>query len=252
MSNFSIALLVTTLAGLSTAIGSIISLAFHKPSDKFMTFVLGFSAGVMILVSFVELLQAGIDRIGFLSGHIAFFAGIAVMFLIDILVPHSFGGESTDGSSGKSEKLLRMGLFVALGIGIHNFPEGIGVFIGALSDPKLGTAIAVAIAIHNIPEGIAVAAPIYAATGDRRKAFLWSALSGLAEPVGALLAAAVLMPILNETVLAIALALVAGIMIYISLDELVPAARAFGYEHLAIAGTALGMMVMAASLELLR
>jgi ZIP family zinc transporter len=148
--------------------------------------------------------------------------------------------------------LLKTGLFVALGIGIHNFPEGMAAFAGALEDPSLGIAIAVAIAIHNIPEGLAVSAPVYAATGSRAKAFWWSFLSGVAEPVGAGLAALVLMPFLNETVLGFVLAAVAGIMVFISLDELVPIARSFGEEHLSIVGVVVGMVVMALSLWMLQ
>jgi ZIP family zinc transporter len=224
-----------------------------KPNDKVMSMTLGFSAGIMILVSFVELLPIGIQKIGFLSAHLVFFIGIGVMFAIDILIPHSFGGEDHGGvSEKKTPPLLRTGLFVAMGIAIHNFPEGAATFVSALADPKLGVALAVAIAIHNIPEGLAVAAPIYAATGSHKKAFFYSAISGLAEPLGALIAAVFLLPILNQAVLAVTLAFVAGIMVYIALDELLPSARAFGHEHLTIAGATLGMVVMAASLQLLR
>jgi ZIP family zinc transporter len=146
---------------------------------------------------------------------------------------------------------MRTGLLVALGLGIHNFPEGMATFAGTLQDVSLGVAIAGAIALHNIPEGLAVSAPIYAATGSRSKAFLWSFLSGLAEPVGAGVAAFFLLPILNETVLGLMLAVVAGIMVFISLDELVPVARSYGEEHLSIVGVGVGMAVMAASLWLL-
>ena len=146
---------------------------------------------------------------------------------------------------------LRHRPFVALGLGIHNFPEGMATFVGTLEDPSLGIAIAVAIAIHNIPEGLAVSAPVYAATGSRGKAFLWSFLSGVAEPLGAGLAALVLMPYLNETVLGYVLSAVAGIMVFISIDELVPVSRCFGEEHLSIVGIVVGMAVMAFSLRLL-
>ena len=148
--------------------------------------------------------------------------------------------------------MLKTGLLVALGIGIHNFPEGMASFVGALKDPSLGIAIAVAIAIHNIPEGLAVSAPVYAATGSRGKAFLWSFLSGVAEPIEAGLAALLLLPFLNDAVLGFVLAVVAGIMVFISLDELLPAARSFGEEHLSIVGVVGGMVVMAVSLWLLR
>ena len=247
------ALLLSALAGLSTTVGSLAGIFIRKPGPRFMTLTLGFSGGVMILVSFVELLQGGIEVIGFAPAHLAFFGGMVAMFLVDALIPHDYMGEHhhTEEKTRQGQ-LLKTGLFVALGIGIHNFPEGMAAFAGALEDPALGIAIAVAIAVHNIPEGLAVSAPVYAATGSRGKAFWWSFLSGVAEPVGAGLAALVLMPFLNETVLGLVLAAVAGIMVFISLDELVPVARSFGEEHLAIVGVVVGMVVMALSLWMLQ
>jgi len=249
--NVGMALLLTTLAGLSTTLGSALGVLVKKPGGRFMSLTLGFSAGVMILVSFVELLPKGVESIGFAAAHIALFLGMAAMFLIDVLIPHEYMGEHADGHD-KERQLLKTGLFVALGVGIHNFPEGMATFAGTLQDIRLGSAIAVAIAIHNIPEGLAVSAPIYAATGDRRRAFLWSFLSGVAEPLGAALAALLLFPFLNETVLGVMLSAVAGIMVFISLDELLPVSRSFGEEHLSIVGVIVGMVVMAASLWLLR
>jgi ZIP family zinc transporter len=247
------ALLLSALAGLSTTLGSLVGVFVRKPGPRFMTLTLGFSGGVMILVSFVELLQGGIDAIGFGPAHLAFFGGMGAMFLIDALIPHDYMAEHHHTEEEKRQgQLLKTGLFVALGIGIHNFPEGMAAFAGALEDPALGIAIAVAIAIHNIPEGLAVSAPVYAATGSRGKAFLWSFLSGLAEPIGAGLAALVLMPFLSEMVLGFVLASVAGIMVFISLDELMPVARSFGEEHLSIVGVVVGMMVMSLSLWMLQ
>jgi ZIP family zinc transporter len=248
--NVAMALLLTTVAGLSTTIGSFLGLVVKKPGKNFMGFTLGFSAGVMVLVSFVELLQGSIDSIGFLYAHIGFFIGMASIFLIDLLVPHEYIGQHDH--KGSDNGLMRVGLLVAFGIGIHNFPEGMATFAGALEDVRLGIAIAVAIAIHNIPEGLAVSAPIYAATGSRGKAFLWSFLSGISEPVGAGLAALILMPFLTEAVLGWVLAWVAGIMVSISIDELVPAAKSFGSEHTPILGAILGMLIMALSLWLLK
>ena len=247
------ALLLSALAGLSTTLGSLLGILVRKPGPRFMAATLGFSAGVMILVSFVELLQGAIEAIGFAPSLLAFFGGMAGMFLIDALIPHDYLAERhrTEEEAGNGG-LLKTGLLVALGIGIHNFPEGMASFAGALKDPSLGVAIAVAIAIHNIPEGLAVSAPVYAATGSRGKAFLWSFLSGVAEPIGAGVAALLLLPFLNEAVLGVVLALVAGIMVFISLDELLPAARSFGEEHLSIVGVVGGMVVMAVSLWLLR
>ena len=260
MPNVGIALILTALAGLSTGIGSLIGIATRRePGPRFMTMTLGFAAGVMVTVSFVELLPGGIETIGFGPAQVAFFGGMLSMFLIDALVPHTYIAERhpaergrREGGRGRRQRLLETGLFVALGLGIHNFPEGMATFTATLKDVQLGIAIAVAIAMHNIPEGLAVSAPIYAATGSRSQAFLWSFLAGLAEPAGAALAAVVLLPFLTDALLGWLLSAVAGIMIFISLDELVPAARAFGEEHLAITGVILGMMVMTVSLLMLR
>ena len=248
-SSIGFALMLSALAGLSTTIGSLLGLFVRKPGPRFMTLTLGFSAGTMILVSFVELLQGGIEAIGLGAAHLAFFGGMAVIFLIDALIPHDYMAEhhKTEGETHQSQ-LMRAGLFTALGLAIHNFPEGMASFAGALESVEVGIAIALAVAVHNIPEGLAVSAPVYAATGSRGRAFLWSFLSGLAEPLGAGLAALVLMPFLNETVLGIVLAAVAGIMVFISIDELLPVSRSFGEEHLSIVGIVAGMAVMAFSL----
>ncbi|MCI2425038.1 zinc transporter ZupT [Candidatus Acetothermia bacterium] len=251
--NFGLAFLITMLAGLSTAVGGLIGIIVRKPGPRFMALALGFSAGVMILLSYVQLLQGGIEQIGFVYAHLAFFVGMGVMFLVDISVPHNFLVEDHRiGTDERSRRMMKTGWFVALGITTHNFPEGMATFMATLVDPSLGLAIAVAIAFHNIPEGIAVAAPIYAATNRRKKAFLWSFFAGLSEPVGAGLAALVLMPFLTDTVLSYVLAVVGGAMVFISLDELIPATRIFKQDHIAISGVIAGMIVMAVSLWLLR
>jgi ZIP family zinc transporter len=217
-----------------------------------MAFALGLSGGVMLQVSFVELLQQGIQSVGFAPANLAFFAGMAAMFLVDVLVPHDYIGEHHRVKAGKHHRqLLKTGFFVALGVAIHNFPEGIASLASTLDDARLGVAVAAAIALHNIPEGLAVAAPVYAATGSRRKAFMWSFLSGVAEPVGAGLAALALTPFLTETLLGYVVAAVAGIMVFISLDELVPVACSFGEKHVPIVGAGVGMVVMALSLWVL-
>jgi ZIP family zinc transporter len=271
--NIGLALLLPVLAGLSTTIGSILGIVAQKPGPRMMSVSLGFAAGVMILISFTELLPHGIETIGFLGGYIAFFCGMAAMFAIDILVPHHYMAEEQDrrahapeasrrrwpghgarkhrSASVQEGRLLRTGLLVAFGVTIHNFPEGIATFAGALHDSRLGIAIGLAIALHNIPEGLAISVPVYAATGSRAKAFLWSFLSGIAEPVGALVAALFLLPFLSEALLSVVLAGVAGVMIFISLDELVPVACSLGEQHLSILGVGIGMAIMAASLWLL-
>ena len=150
----------------------------------------------------------------------------------------------------KSGKLMRMGVFTALAIGIHNFPEGLATFVSALQEPSVALPIVVAIAIHNIPEGIAVSVPIYQATGSKCKAFNYSFLSGLAEPLGALIGWLILLPIMNDIVYGVIFAGVAGIMVFISFDELLPAAQEYGEHHLSLYGLISGMGVMAVSLLL--
>src|SRR3972149_10564611 len=245
-------LLVTSIAGLSTTIGSILGLIFKRESSKFMSSVLGFTAGVMIGVSFFELLPAGFKEVGFTRASIAFIAGFILIFLIDYFIPHEYIGKKEKINDGTDRKLLRTGLFVALGIGIHNFPEGMATFYSSMVDIKIGIAIAVAIAIHNIPEGIAVSAPIYKATGSRGKAFLWSFLSGVAEPIGAMLTALVLLPFINPQVLGYLLSGIAGLMVFIAIDELLPVSKSYGYLHLPIVSFIAGMIVMILSLILIK
>lgn len=255
---------LTLFAGLSTGIGSAIAFFTHKTNTKFLSVSLGFSAGVMIYVSFVEILLKArlslVEASGLHAGSwitvISFFGGILLIGIIDKLIPSVENPheirlvEEMDKPQGKNRKLIRMGMFTALAIAIHNFPEGLATFTAALNDPSLGVLIAVAIAIHNIPEGIAVSVPIYYATGSKRKAFMLSFLSGLAEPVGALVGYLILMPFMTPLFFGILFAGVAGIMVFISLDELLPAAREYGEHHLSIYGLIAGMGVMAVSLLL--
>jgi ZIP family zinc transporter len=255
---------LTIFAGLSTGIGSLIALLSRKLNPNFLCGALGFSAGVMIYVSMIEIFVKARDSLGIALGAksgyivtvISFFSGIAIVALIDKLVPsfenpHEIKNiDETAYEKRSDKKLLRMGLFSALAIGIHNFPEGLATFMGALNDPTLGVSIAVAIAIHNIPEGIAVSVPIYFATKSRRKAFTLSFLSGLAEPVGALVGFFVLKSFFNASTFGIVFAGVAGIMIYISLDELLPTAEEYGKHHIVITGLIAGMALMAVSLLL--
>lgn len=284
-----IAFLFTLGAGLATGIGSALAFFTDRTNTRFLSVALGFSAGVMIYVSFMEILPKASaamhsvygEEAGTLYTTLGFFAGIALIALIDQFVPHIVNPhearftEDMDADEkieqGRVElglasiyprtsqlkarpvsraQLMRTGLLSALAIAIHNFPEGIAVFTAALSHPEVGLAIAMAIALHNIPEGIAVSVPIFYATGNRNRAFGFSFLSGLAEPLGAVLAFLFLYPYLNETMFGFLFALVAGIMVFISLDELLPAAEEYGNHHLSIYGLIAGMAVMAASLVL--
>jgi len=260
---FWFALSLTIIAGLSTGVGSLLAFLSKSFNPRLLAGALGFSAGVMIYVSMIEifvkakdsLVEVYGDKTGYLVTTVAFFAGIALIALIDALVPerenpHEPHEGSEAGTKPAHAGLMRMGLFSALAIAIHNFPEGLATFVGALSDPALGISITIALAIHNIPEGIAVAMPIYYATGNRRKAFLYSALSGFAEPVGALVGFFLLQQIFGESMFGFTFAAVAGIMVYISLDELLPTAEKYGEHHRAIFGLIAGMAVMAVSLVL--
>ena len=254
---------LTLFAGLSTGIGSALAFFAKRTNTKFLSIALGFSAGVMIYVSFTEMffearkhLVAGTGEVfGNWLTVISFFGGIFVIAVIDRLVP-SFENpheihkieEMANGKPDDFNKLYRSGMFTALALAIHNFPEGLAAFSSALIDIKLGIPIAIAIAIHNIPEGIAVSIPIFYATGDKKKAFFYSFLSGLAEPVGAVIGYLILFSFFNDIVFGILFASVAGIMVFISLDELLPASREYGEPHLSIYGLIAGMAIMSVSL----
>ncbi|ENU0654049.1 zinc transporter ZupT [Campylobacter jejuni] len=280
-----IAMLLTLFAGFSTAIGSIIAFFSRKDDLRVLSLGLGFSAGVMIYISFMEILPTALkDFKNYYNSHWAellglacFFGGILISLLIDKLIPEDVNphepkedlselkicplpqkgqnppkfhpGEKLHQINTKA--LKRTGIFTALAIAIHNFPEGFATFISSLDNLTLGIAIAIAVAIHNIPEGLAVSLPIYHATGDKKKAFIYSALSGFAEPLGAFVGALILLPFISDLTLAISFAVIAGIMVFISLDELLPAAKTYDKAHDSLYGLIAGMAIMALSLNLL-
>jgi ZIP family zinc transporter len=262
--NFWLAFGLTVFAGLSTGIGSALAFFTKSTNTRFLSLSLGFSAGVMIYVSFFEILQKarlslepafGETRAAWYAVG-AFFLGILIIGLIDRLIPsyenpHEIRRVEEVLQEGKKDpKLVRMGMFTALAIAIHNFPEGIATFMAGLTDMTIAIPIAVAIAIHNIPEGIAVSVPISYGTGSKKKGFYLSFLSGLAEPVGALMAYFLLMPFLSDSLFGFIFAGVAGIMVFISIDELLPTAREYGLHHHAVYGFVAGMAIMALSLLL--
>ena len=268
------AFMLTLLAGLATGLGSALAFFTRQTNTRFLSLALGFSAGVMLYVSFVEIFPKARAALGtemsansaYWFTALGFFGGILVIALIDKLVPayenphqpHSVEemdlGMANLPRNNEHDflKLRRTGMMAALAIAIHNFPEGIATFTAALTDPHLGVAIAIAIAIHNIPEGIAVSIPLFYATGDRGKAFKLSFLSGLAEPVGALVGYFLLLPFFSPVVFGLLFAGVAGIMVFIALDGLLPAAEEYGEHHLCTYGVVSGMGVMALSLLLLQ
>ena len=259
MSNFWIAFILTLLAGLSTSIGAFISLFSKRDNKQFLAAALGFSAGVMIYVSLVDLFQQGISdmssslslKTATIYGVIAFFGGILLIAVIDRLIPacdnpHEIQKNNEGISCNK--RLFKVGVLTAIAIAIHNFPEGIATFISGLQDLSLALPIAFAIALHNIPEGIAVATPIYYATGNKKRAFFLSSISGLAEVLGGLMGYLILRPFINDVVLGMVLCAVAGIMVFISIDELIPTAKEYDKGHISIYGFVIGMLIMAVSI----
>ena len=300
MSDVWIALGLTLFAGMATGIGSAIAFFAKQTNYRFLSVATGFSAGVMLYVSFVEIFVKGTDALvvayGGYWGHwinaASFFGGILLIGIIDNLIPSAenpheihtpqetaplhdasaplpdfdaIAADPAHAAPGAHDhrvdhnKLMRMGMFTALAIAIHNFPEGLATFLAALEDPSVGVAIAIAIALHNIPEGISVSVPIFYATGNRMKAFFYSLLSGLAEPVGAVIAYMGLRFFLGgdsgaipPQVMGLLFGGVAGIMVYISLDELLPTSRAYGKGHDTILGLLAGMAMMALSLLLMK
>jgi ZIP family zinc transporter len=275
---------ITLFAGMATGIGGLIAFFAKRTKTTFLAFSLGFSAGVMIFISFTEILtEAGdIMRMNYDAApaawltFLSFIIGIGLSAAIDKILPsqgnphelkrvEQMHPETRDpdkpeckgrrrrmGWSGaRDQKLMRLGVFTAIAIGIHNFPEGIATFMSAMSDVTVGVSIAIAVAIHNIPEGIAVSVPVYYATGSRKKALTWSVLSGFSEPVGAVAGYFILSMLDSDVSLGYVFAMVAGIMIYISFDELLPAAHKYGKHHVAIYGLISGMIVIGLSLILL-
>lgn len=257
ISTILVALGVTLLAGLATGLGALVTMFARHDNRRLLTFAMGLSAGVMVYISFVELLPEateafGGDRMAQVYTLLAFFGGVALIALIDALVPEDENPHEQHSldelTRTDNHHLKRTGTMLALAIGIHNFPEGMATFVTALDGMELALPIVVAIAIHNIPEGIAVFVPIYHSTGSRSKAFKYTILSGLSEPLGAIAGMFFLLPFWAPALNAACLAAVAGIMVYISFDELLPGAEKHGHHHMALAGVLSGMALMGLSL----
>jgi ZIP family zinc transporter len=258
------AFLLTAIAGCATGIGSALAYLTHHTKRRLLSASLGFSAGVMIYVSFVELFYQAQGTLAEVYGKVwggavtalSFFGGMLLIATIDFLVPsyenpHEVGLVEEMQPTFDVGKLHRLGLLTAIAIGIHNFPEGIATFFAALTDRTVGLSVALAIALHNIPEGISISIPIYYATGNRRKAFWYSFLSGVSEPLGAIIGYLILRPFFTNQMMGIIFAGVAGIMVFISLDQLVPHAKKYDEGHQSVYGLISGMAIMAITLILL-
>lgn len=263
ISNVIVAIALTLFAGLATGLGGLLSMAARRTSTRLLAFAMGLSAGVMVYISFMEMLPEAVSAIEPLYGGraatvyalAAFFGGIGLIALIDWLVPEDENPHEAhtldELKNPGNHHLRRTGIMLAAAIGIHNFPEGMATFVSALDNLEVAVPIVVAVAIHNIPEGIAVYVPIFHSTGSRSKALKFTFLSGLAEPLGALAGMLFLLPFWSATVNAMCLAAVAGIMVYISFDELLPGAERHGHHHASIIGVVAGMAIMAVSLLLM-
>ncbi len=264
MENIGFAFLLTLIAGMATAVGSCIAFFTPHGNTRFLAGALGFSAGVMIFISFTDLLPLSRELLisqGIFIPEVwvlgAFFAGIIITALIDMTIPsienpHEIKKSPKDikelNQQGHNRsKLLRLGLITAIILALHNFPEGMATFIAATQSTEIALSITVAIALHNIPEGIAISMPVFYATGSKKTAFIYSAASGLSEPAGAICGYLLMRPFMSDTLVGLIFAAIAGIMIYISFDELLPAARAYGKHHLTIIGLFSGMLLMGIS-----
>lgn len=250
-----LAILLTSLAGLATGLGGALILLVHGEHNGLLGAGLGLSGGVMVYVAFLELLPASAQMLGEPLGGVwsttAFFVGMGLSVVIDRLVPeHSNPHEAvtTQSLSPERGRLQRIGIMTAVAIAVHNFPEGIATFTAAMHDPTVGISVGVAVALHNVPEGIAVALPLHQATGNRRKAVLWATLSGLAEPLGAGLGYLLVGAALGDDGMGAVLAAVAGIMVFLSLDQLLPNAKRYGSGHESVYGLLAGMLLMALTL----
>ena len=250
-SNFVIALALATFAGLSTGIGGMIVAMVKKVDDQLLAAALGFSAGIMLTVSLADMLPHGgetfVAEFGRVVGALCIIGtiviGILLSMLTDAIVP-DHGGEMRKGRNN----LHRVGVVTAIAICIHNFPEGIATFMSSYADIQFGLPLSVSVALHNIPEGMAVAMPIYYATRSRKKAVGYALLSGLSEPLGALLTYLLLHRYMNDIMLASLFGIIVGLMCYIAFDELIPSSLSYNYPHVSLAGVMLGILIMTGSI----
>ena len=260
-SNVLLALAVTTAAGLATGLGGLLVFTTRTPNARMLAFGLAFAGGAMVYVSLSDILNKSIaafslafgDARGFTYGTFAFLGGVLLIVIIDRLIPNPHERLETDDPFFREhnrEYIKRVGLLTAAAITAHNFPEGLATFFATLADPSVGLPLAFAIAIHNIPEGIAIAVPVYYATNNKGYAFAACLASGLAEPVGAIIGYVLLGPFLSEALFGAIFGIIAGIMVFLALDELLPAAKRYAKGHETVYGLVTGMGALAISLVL--
>ncbi|WP_343711497.1 zinc transporter ZupT [Kosakonia radicincitans] len=251
----SVPLILTILAGAATFIGAILGVLGQKPSNRVLAFSLGFAAGIMLLISLMEMLPAALatENMSPMLGYGMFVVGLLGYFALDRMLPHAHPQDLMQGTQRTFPRgLRRTAILLTMGISLHNFPEGIATYVTASNDLELGLGIAFAVALHNIPEGLAVAGPVYAATGSKRSAVFWAGISGLAEILGGVLAWLILGSLLSPVVMAAIMATVAGIMVALSVDELMPLAKEIDPNNNPSYGVLCGMSVMGLSLVALQ
>ncbi|WP_373505267.1 zinc transporter ZupT [Aestuariivirga sp.] len=257
--NFAIALAVCAAAALSTVLGSLFVVFAKEPNPRLLSFGLAFAGGAMVYVSLVEIFWKADSSFAvlydpkqaYIYATLSFFAGVLLLVLVDRFVPNPHGAISS--SNGDSQNhIKRVGLLAAVAITAHNLPEGLATFLATLESPVVGVPLAAAIAIHNIPEGVSIAIPVYYATGSKKKALLATCVSALAEPAGALIGYAVLAPFLTPSVFAVVFGMIAGAMVFLALDELLPTAKRYAKGHETVYGMVCGMAALAASLVLFK
>ena len=263
------AFLLTLLAGISTSLGAILAFVKSKDEARILSFGLGFSGGVMVYLSFLEIIPKSIEYFtkanssinADLFAIICFFIGMVIAFMIDLLIPKDINPhelKSYDETyynvdiKGNIGSVHRTAKFIAIAVTIHNFPEGFATFVSAIDNFTFGLSIAIAVAIHNIPEGLAVSLPIYYATRSKIKAMKFTMLSGLSEPLGAIVGYFLLAPLFGDYTLAISFGIIAGIMVFISVDSLLPHSKLNTKGHESVLGVIVGMGIMATSLILLK
>jgi ZIP family zinc transporter len=256
--NVLVALGICAAAALSTVIGSLFVIFSKEPSPRLLAFGLAFAGGAMVYVSLVEIFWKAEQ--GFAALHdpktayayatLAFFAGALLLILIDRSIPNPHGAISS--ANGDQGHIKRVGLLAAFAITAHNLPEGLATFLATLENPVVGIPLAAAIAIHNIPEGVSIAIPVYYATNSKQKALLATCLSALAEPVGAIIGYLILAPFLSPMVFAVVFGMIAGAMVFLALDELLPTAKRYAQGHETVYGIVTGMAALAASLILFK